>query len=157
MFRYCFEKMYIGSIGNVISTALRFASVFIPANDRFAIGLSDFHTDIQLEHPDLANALPILSLVICKAMTFAVCQGFCSLCISLSFQLMFFQHAVLVGQLLGGLAQPFFTNSPAKLAGEWFPTSERNLATTIASMCNPLGIALGQVSLCVPRHSGPFF
>jgi hypothetical protein len=57
------------------------------------------------------------------------------------------QSAVLVGQLLGGLAQPFFTNSPAKLAGEWFPTSERNLATTIASMCNPLGIALGQVGL----------
>jgi FLVCR family feline leukemia virus subgroup C receptor-related protein len=52
---------------------------------------------------------------------------------------------VLFGQIAGGLAQPFFTNSPAKLAGEWFPVSERNLATTVASMCNPLGIALGQI------------
>jgi hypothetical protein len=54
-------------------------------------------------------------------------------------------RAVLFGQIAGGLAQPFFTNSPAKLAGEWFPVSERNLATTVASMCNPLGIALGQI------------
>ena len=61
---------------------------------------------------------------------------------------------VLIGQILGACAQPFFTNSPAKLAGEWFPVHQRNLATTIASMCNPIGIAIGQVrarGACVCR------
>jgi FLVCR family MFS transporter 7 len=54
---------------------------------------------------------------------------------------------IVIGQFIGGMAQPFFTNSPAKLAGEWFPTDERNVATTIAAMCNPLGIALGTFDL----------
>eukprot|EP00455_Lapot_gusevi_P011371 TRINITY_DN15239_c0_g1_i2.p1 TRINITY_DN15239_c0_g1~~TRINITY_DN15239_c0_g1_i2.p1 ORF type:complete len:513 (-),score=101.85 TRINITY_DN15239_c0_g1_i2:131-1582(-) len=52
---------------------------------------------------------------------------------------------VVIGQVLGAMAQPFFLNSPAKLASEWFAVRERDIATTIASMCNPLGIAVGQV------------
>ena len=52
---------------------------------------------------------------------------------------------VVIGQFIGGLSQPFFTNSPAKLASEWFPADERNICTTIAAMFNPIGIALGQI------------
>ena len=48
-------------------------------------------------------------------------------------------------QFVGGLAQPFFTNLPARLAGEWFPSNERNFCTAVASMCNPIGIAVGQI------------
>lgn len=52
---------------------------------------------------------------------------------------------VMVGQGICALAQPFFTNSPAKLAGRWFPLKEREIATTIAAMLNPLGNAAGAV------------
>ena len=40
---------------------------------------------------------------------------------------------LLLGQGLAGLAQPVFTNAPAKLAGEWFPSSERELATVVGA------------------------
>ena len=43
------------------------------------------------------------------------------------------------------LAQPFFTNAPAKLATEWFSVEQRGLATTLGAMFNPIGIAIGQV------------
>ena len=52
---------------------------------------------------------------------------------------------VLAGQSLPALAQPLFTNVPAKLAGDWFPQSERDIATVIGSLFNPLGNAAGQV------------
>jgi sugar porter (SP) family MFS transporter len=52
---------------------------------------------------------------------------------------------LLVGQCIGAMAQPFITNIPAKLAGAWFSASERELATVIAALSNPIGNALGQV------------
>lgn len=52
---------------------------------------------------------------------------------------------VLVGQLMGGFAQPVFTNLCSRIASLWFSSSQRVLATTVASMANPLGIALGSV------------
>ena len=52
--------------------------------------------------------------------------------------------AVVVGQFLGGMAQPIFTSSPAKLAAEWFSTGERDIATVISSLFNPIGNAIGQ-------------
>ena len=52
---------------------------------------------------------------------------------------------LLVGQALPALAQPLFTNVPAKLAGDWFPNSERDVATVVAALFNPLGNAGGQV------------
>jgi hypothetical protein len=45
----------------------------------------------------------------------------------------------LIGQIMGALGQPCFTNAPAKMAGVWFPASEREIATTIAAMLNPIG------------------
>jgi len=52
---------------------------------------------------------------------------------------------LMLGQCLAALAQPMFTNSPARLSADWFPVRQRNLATTLAAMANPIGIAVGQV------------
>ena len=63
---------------------------------------------------------------------------------------------VLIGQCLGAIGQPFFTNAPAKLAGTWFPTSEREIATTIAAMLNPIGTFLAAVHHPSPTwHPAP--
>jgi hypothetical protein len=51
----------------------------------------------------------------------------------------------MVGQLLGALAQPIFLSTPAVVAANWFPVSERDIATTVGALFNPLGNALGQV------------
>ena len=52
---------------------------------------------------------------------------------------------VLVGQALPGLAQPLFTNVPAKLAADWFSDSQRDVATVIGALGNVLGNFAGQV------------
>ena len=52
---------------------------------------------------------------------------------------------LLLGQSLPAIAQPLFTNVPAKLAADWFPNSERDVATVIGALFNPLGNAAGQV------------
>ena len=51
----------------------------------------------------------------------------------------------MAGQLTASMAQPIFLSTPAKVAANWFPVSERDLATTIGSLFNPLGNAMGQV------------
>ena len=57
----------------------------------------------------------------------------------LAFSVLFF------GQTVAAIAQPFFTNTAAKMAGEWFPVAERDVATVIGSLFNPLGNAIGNV------------
>lgn len=52
---------------------------------------------------------------------------------------------VMIGQIVGAIAQPVFTNAPARIAGAWFGTKEREIATTVGSMSNPVGNALGSV------------
>jgi FLVCR family MFS transporter 7 len=52
---------------------------------------------------------------------------------------------VFMGQFLAALVQPMFVNVPAAFAGIWFPSDEREIATTITSLFNPLGNALGQL------------
>lgn len=49
----------------------------------------------------------------------------------------------LVGQTIAALAQPIFTNSPARISADWFARSERDLATTAAALSNAVGNALG--------------
>jgi len=49
---------------------------------------------------------------------------------------------VLGGQLLVGIAQPFFMAAPAQLSMEWFPQNERGLATSIAILSQVLGQAI---------------
>ena len=38
-----------------------------------------------------------------------------------------------------------WTNAPTRLSGDWFGTHERDIATTIAAMANPIGNAVGAV------------
>lgn len=52
---------------------------------------------------------------------------------------------LLVGQCVGGVAQPIFTNLPSRIAGDWFPVTERDLGTVAGAMSNPLGNAVGSV------------
>jgi hypothetical protein len=49
----------------------------------------------------------------------------------------------LVGQTIAAIAQPIFTNSPARISADWFARSERDLATTAAALSNAVGNALG--------------
>jgi MFS family permease len=52
---------------------------------------------------------------------------------------------VFLGQALAALAQPIFMNMPPAVASIWFPVKERDIATTIGSMCSPIGNAIGQI------------
>jgi MFS transporter, FLVCR family, MFS-domain-containing protein 7 len=52
---------------------------------------------------------------------------------------------VLLGTFFVALAQPFYLNLPAKITAAWFPVKERDLATTICSLANPLGSAMGSL------------
>ena len=55
-------------------------------------------------------------------------------------------YAVLfLGQTTGAMAQPFFTNMPARLAAIWFPTPERDLAVVLGFLANIFGTAVGSV------------
>lgn len=50
---------------------------------------------------------------------------------------------VCIGQAICACGQPFIQNSPAKVAAFWFPDDQRALATTLGSVSNPIGGALG--------------
>jgi FLVCR family MFS transporter 7 len=52
---------------------------------------------------------------------------------------------VLLGTFIVATAQPFYINMPAKIAAAWFPVKERDLSTTLCSLANPLGSAIGSV------------
>ena len=47
--------------------------------------------------------------------------------------------ALIIGQLFPAIAAPFFSNSVALFAARWFAPSQRDIATAIASMANPIG------------------
>ncbi|XP_003383915.1 PREDICTED: major facilitator superfamily domain-containing protein 7-a-like [Amphimedon queenslandica] len=51
----------------------------------------------------------------------------------------------IIGQVITAFAQPFFLYAPAKLANTWFGAKERGLCTDLASVANPLGIAVAQI------------
>ncbi|CAI2358250.1 unnamed protein product [Caenorhabditis sp. 36 PRJEB53466] len=48
----------------------------------------------------------------------------------------------LTGQAVAAFAQPFVMFLPTKLAAYWFADNERAIANTLASMSNPIGIAV---------------
>ncbi|WVQ63687.1 uncharacterized protein L199_001840 [Kwoniella botswanensis] len=52
---------------------------------------------------------------------------------------------VVFGQIIIGFAQPFVLSAPTRLSHQWFGDRERITATALASLCNPLGGALGQL------------
>ena len=52
---------------------------------------------------------------------------------------------ILLGQSCAALSQPIYVNFPSLISNYWFPVHERDISTTIASLFNPLGNAIGQV------------
>lgn len=52
---------------------------------------------------------------------------------------------MILGQSLAALAGPMYNSLPPALAAAWFSLSERDIATAIGSLFNPLGNAAGQV------------
>lgn len=57
----------------------------------------------------------------------------------------------LVGQLFGALSQPFFMNLPATIAMKWFPSHQREIATSIAALINPLGMRGRTIAAIISR------
>ena len=53
--------------------------------------------------------------------------------------------AVVVGQMLCGLAQPLVLAAPTRYSEIWFSSESRVAATAVASLANPFGAALGQL------------
>ncbi len=51
----------------------------------------------------------------------------------------------MVGQSIASVAYPFIMFLPTKVAGAWFPDTQRGLATMIATMSNPLGVLLASL------------
>ena len=52
---------------------------------------------------------------------------------------------IIIGQCFAAVGQPFLLNAPAKLSAAWYSENGRAIATTVASVANPLGVALGFV------------
>lgn len=50
--------------------------------------------------------------------------------------------SLIIGQLFPGIGAPFFLNSITLFASRWFSPSQRDIATSICSMANPLGSIL---------------
>ncbi|GAB5032951.1 major facilitator superfamily domain-containing protein 7-a-like [Nannochloropsis oceanica] len=50
---------------------------------------------------------------------------------------------LLFGTCLAALAQPLLINVPPALAGKWFEVKQRDVVTSLAFMCSPLGNAVG--------------
>lgn len=47
--------------------------------------------------------------------------------------------ALIIGQMFPATAAPLFTNISALFAARWFPPKQRDIATAVGSMANPLG------------------
>lgn len=52
---------------------------------------------------------------------------------------------VLLGQVVGGMVQPAYLNAPSRIAADWFSAGERDMATVVLSLSNPIGNALGSL------------
>ncbi|CAF0755002.1 unnamed protein product [Didymodactylos carnosus] len=53
--------------------------------------------------------------------------------------------ALVIGQMFPAIAAPFFLNSAALFAARWFAPQQRDIATVICSMANPLGTAVASL------------
>lgn len=52
---------------------------------------------------------------------------------------------IFTAQFVNCLSQPFILPIPPLIAAEWFPASERTIATSIAAMANNMGVAAGML------------
>ncbi|CAF1123021.1 unnamed protein product [Adineta ricciae] len=53
--------------------------------------------------------------------------------------------ALIIGQIFPAIATPLFINITPLFAARWFPPKQRDIATAISSMSNPLGLAVGSL------------
>ena len=51
----------------------------------------------------------------------------------------------LIGQAMAGIAKPFISCVSTKISQQWFSDEQRNLATILLAMSNPMGIVMGQL------------
>jgi FLVCR family feline leukemia virus subgroup C receptor-related protein len=51
----------------------------------------------------------------------------------------------LLGSAIAGLVQPIFLNLPGNISSAWFGPGERDVSTTLASVCGPVGCAIGSI------------
>ncbi|EFO96570.1 hypothetical protein CRE_23151 [Caenorhabditis remanei] len=51
----------------------------------------------------------------------------------------------MTGQAIAAVAYPFIMFLPTKVAGSWFPDTQRAIATTIGVMSNPLGVLMANL------------
>lgn len=51
----------------------------------------------------------------------------------------------MTGQAISAVAYPFIMFLPTKVAGSWFPDTQRAIATTIGVMSNPLGVLMANL------------
>ncbi|CAI5455198.1 unnamed protein product [Caenorhabditis angaria] len=51
----------------------------------------------------------------------------------------------MTGQAIAAIAYPFIMFLPTKVAGSWFPDTQRAIATTIGVMSNPLGVLMANL------------
>lgn len=51
----------------------------------------------------------------------------------------------ITGQAIAAVAYPFIMFLPTKVAGSWFPDTQRALATTVGIMSNPLGVLMANL------------
>ncbi|KAL4430218.1 hypothetical protein ABPG74_014777 [Tetrahymena malaccensis] len=49
----------------------------------------------------------------------------------------------ILGQICGGIGQPFILNAPAQIAAVWFKPKQRQMATAILSLINIIGVGIG--------------
>ncbi|EAR83954.2 MFS transporter (macronuclear) [Tetrahymena thermophila SB210] len=49
----------------------------------------------------------------------------------------------ILGQVFGGIAQPFILNAPTQIAAVWFKPQQRQIATAILSLINVIGVGIG--------------
>lgn len=144
------------SLNNCMNACLwiSFASIFAAAEEKFEVGANAINwlslvfllayipgsiaTAYFLERSGLRW------VVICGSLLNAACAWLrCLGCLIPSPHWAF--AVVMFGQLLGAISQPVWTNGPSRISGDWFASSERDIATTVAAMSNPIGNAIGSV------------
>jgi MFS family permease len=133
------------SLNNCMNACLwiSFASIFAAAEEKFEVGANAINwlslvfllayvpgsiaTAYFLERSGLRW------VVICGSLLNAACAWLrCLGCLIPSPHWAF--AVVMFGQLLGAISQPVWTNGPSRISGDWFASSERDIATTVAAV-----------------------
>jgi Sugar phosphate permease len=74
-------------------------------------------------------------------------MGIANTCLIMGFIFRFFSASgflyIVLGQTMGALAFPFLLGTPQKISAEWYRPNDRGMSTTILSVMNFVGIALG--------------